>query len=160
MIARFTQWPAWLWMLLAASITMGLLLTQPPLAFAEDDQEEQRYEDDEDQESEDWEWDEEEEMEWFFVEVEMYQKLLEIVSQSHRIAADPSVAAVAGVLKVEEHADEPSDTAAFLEGLLPQVHDATVIRAIRFQLVDTYAEMDQPEKSLEQLRLLITAHDR
>ncbi|MEM7624007.1 MAG: hypothetical protein AAF333_00100 [Planctomycetota bacterium] len=144
--------PLWLWMVLLGAVTVGSFSVTSTTVWA-DDHEHREHDDDHD---DDEDWDElEEEMEWFLMEVEMYSELLDVVAQVHEIAADPDVSGVAAVLAVEEHTDGPAAAAGFLEGLLPEARSDTVRRAIRLQLVDFYTESDQPEKSQEQLRLLI-----
>ncbi|MEM1107361.1 MAG: hypothetical protein AAGH99_01580 [Planctomycetota bacterium] len=144
---------AWVsrWALLLALLLGGGLLASSvaPSAWAdEDDEEEVEYED------EDWE-EEVEEMEWFMVELELYNELLELVLTYREIASDPGTAGVAAVMAVEEHVEDASESAALFEEMLPQVKNPTVERAIRLKLVEVYGEMDQPEKSIEQLKWLI-----
>ncbi|MEM9916327.1 MAG: hypothetical protein AAF911_15335 [Planctomycetota bacterium] len=145
------------WALLLALLLAGGILTASvaPTVWA-DDEREQRDEDfdDEDDEDEYWE-EEEEELEWFMIEVGLYSELLELVLTYEEIANDPGKAGVAAVMAVEEHVQEASEAAALFEEMLPQVTNPTVERAIRLKLVDVYGEMDQPEKSIEQLKLLI-----
>lgn len=147
----------WLWMILFGVVSVGSFTVPAAPAWADDHDEREVEEDeheDHDGDEDDWE-DIEEEMSWFLMEVEMYQQLLEVVLSVHEIADKSSVAGVAAVLAVEEHFEGPAESAAFLEGLLPKVADPTVARAIRLQLVDFYAESDQPEKSRAQLEMLI-----
>ena len=151
MNSRPLKVPLWLWMILLGVVTVGSFSVTSVPVWA-DDHEHEEYDDDDD---DDWE-EIEEEMEWFLMEVEMYSELLDVVTQVHEIAEDPDVAGVAAVLAVEEHTEGPTEAAAFLEGLLPEARSDTVRRAIRLQLVDFYTESDQPEKSREQLRQLIT----
>ncbi|MEO0515342.1 MAG: hypothetical protein AAF086_08630 [Planctomycetota bacterium] len=143
-----SRWAALLTLLLACGVITSSIA---PAAWADDHEEREEYDEDED---EDWE-DEDEELEWFMVEVELYAQLLDLVLTFEDIASDAGTAGVAAVMAVEEHVDEPADAAALYEEMLPQVTNATVERAIRLKLVDVYAEMDQPEKSVEQLKQLI-----
>ena len=141
------------WALLLALLLAGGILTASvaPTVWADDDREQR---DDDDDEDEYWE-EEEEELEWFMIEVELYSELLELVLTYEEIASDAGTAGVAAVMAVEEHVQEASEAATLFEEMLPQVTNPTVERAIRLKLVDVYGEMDQPEKSIEQLKLLI-----
>ncbi|MBB6431112.1 hypothetical protein [Algisphaera agarilytica] len=154
-----SRWAA----LLALLIACGVFTTAvAPTAWAaeDDDLEEVEGDDMEGDEDEEWgeeDWEEEiEEFEWYVVELEMYGQLLQLVLTYDEIASDPGTAGVAAVMAVEEHVEEASEAAALFEEVLPQVTNPRVERAIRLKLVDVYGDMDQPEKSLEQLKLLIT----
>lgn len=146
--------------LLLASVLMCSVTT--PTAWADDHDEDRRErqrdrdhdEDREDEDEDEWE-DEEEDFDWFMVEVELYAQLLDLVLTFEDIASDASTAAVAAIMSVEEHTEDPADAAALFEEVLPQVDNPTVIRAIRLKLVDVYAELDQPEKSIDQIKRLI-----
>ena len=115
----------------------------------EDDDDEEDYDDDED-------WDEEEEhLEWFLAEIEVYESLMELVFTMTEVASKEETAAVAAIMAVEEHAEGPEEIAEFFTGVLPEVTNPVVERAIRLQLIDTYAELEDREKVIEQLRALI-----
>lgn len=158
-----SRWAALLTLLIAC----GLVTTSvAPHAWAAEDDEREEFEDDDmdrdEDEDEDEEWDQEdweeemEEFEWYVVELEMYGQLLELVLTYDEIASDPGTAGVAAVMAVEEHVEEASEAAALFEEVLPDVTNPKVERAIRLKLVDVYGDMDQPQKSLEQLKLLMT----
>lgn len=154
-----SRWAALLTLLIACGV---VTTSVAPTAWAAEDDDREAFEDDDmdDDEDEDWDeedWEEEiEEFEWYLTELEMYGQLLELVLTYDEIASDPGTAGVAAVMAVEEHVEEASEAAALFEEVLPSVTNPKVKRAIRLKLVDVYGDMDQPKKSLEQLKLLIT----
>ncbi|MEO1236035.1 MAG: hypothetical protein AAFX76_04530 [Planctomycetota bacterium] len=145
--------PAWLCLMLAALLGVGVALI-PAAPVSADDHRDHEHEDEDDEEDFDFE-EEMEEMEFFLVEVEQYILLLEIVEKYHDIVADPAAAGVAAVLKVEEFTEDAEEAVALLEDVLQNAGDPAVVRAIRLTLVDRYGDLDQPAKAREQLRLLI-----
>ncbi|MEM6333142.1 MAG: hypothetical protein AAF823_07360 [Planctomycetota bacterium] len=122
-----------------------------------DDHDEEDYEfmDDEDFDEEDFE----REMlgfEMFFAEVEVYTRLMDIVTQMHEIAADPEMAGVAAVFSVDELFDEPEDQVEFLEEMLQKTSSGTVKRAIRLQLIDAYEGVEDQRGAMRVIEALIT----
>lgn len=141
-----SRWAALLTLLLACGLVTSSIA---PAAWADDHEEREEHDEDED-------WEEEgEELEWFMVEVELYGQLLDLVLTFEDIVAEESTAAIAAVMAVEEHIEDPAERAAFFEEMLNESKHSTVKRAIRLKLVDVYAELQQPEKVLEQLKALI-----
>ncbi len=117
-------------------------------AYARDhhdrDEDEERYEDEE-----------HEEFQEMMMHIEMMNNALNLVDRISQITADESRTAVAAVMSLEEHYEEPEALVKSLEDLLGKVGDARVKRAIRFTLADKYNEIDRPEAAREQKIALI-----
>lgn len=148
-----------------------------------DDHEENEFEDEEDFNDEDEdgqgdeeEWEDEDEEDWedeeewgmeeamFEVEIlnqhlEMVNKLLEIVNGSREITSDPTATALLAIVTAQDMFEEPEQYVYFLEQELPKVKDVAVRRAIHLQLIESYAELEMPDKVKEHLSLLIRGKD-
>lgn len=135
----------------------GLALAPAPPAFAEPDHEEEEFLDEEDEHDEHEEMEHEfAEYELFFAELDAITRVMDIIDQVTATASDPDAAAVSAVLSVEELAESDAEQAEMLSGMLDDARSGTVERAIRMRLIDVYRHSDQPEKALEQVRLLVT----
>ncbi len=81
-----------------------------------------------------------------------------LLEQTASIAKDPETSAV---WAVDQAADmlkgQPAQTAVdYFQGMLYQVKNHSVQRAIRFQLVSLYRSMDRQDKATEQLNELMS----
>jgi hypothetical protein len=81
----------------------------------------------------------------------------DVVEGYGRIAKDPQTSGVAAVICANEltKTQPPETSIAYFNGLLSKVSDASVKRAIRFQLVDLYRKAGQRDKAMEQLEILM-----
>lgn len=125
-----------------------------------DDEDEGDFEDEEEWEEEEWGMEEA----MFEVEImkghlDMYHSLLEIVNGMNEVTSDPTATALMALHTAKDLAHEEEDHAEFLEEGLDKIKDAAVRRAIRLQLAELYAEMDQPERAREHLARLISGRD-
>lgn len=132
--------------ILAAALGLAVFTTvAPTYARDHDDDDEEHFERGE----------EREEFEEMMMHIEMFNQALKLVDRITEITGDKSRTGVAAVMGLEEHHEEPAEVVAALEGLLPQVSDPQVQRAIRFKLAEFYGETDQQDKARRQLELLI-----
>lgn len=118
-----------------------------------------RDRDDDDDDDEDEDEDEEYEEEWeeyeeFIQHIELYSMMLDMIDDMSKIAESPTSSAVAAIMAAEDYADS-RDLADLFETSLEATPDATTKRMLRLKLAELYGEMDEPEKALEQLRVLI-----
>ena len=91
-------------------------------------------------------------------QVEMLRSYLDVVDHFAKVYADPTTAGVAAVVEAADvlkprGADATID---YFNKILPEVKDATVIRAIHAQLADLYKHTGQQDKALDELHSLIT----
>lgn len=91
-------------------------------------------------------------------QTEMMRSWLETVERYSNLAHDPSATAVAAVVTAGDLLRQRGPEAAieYFNGLLPEVRNDAVRRAIRLQLVELYKASGQADKALDQLRTLIT----
>lgn len=84
---------------------------------------------------------------------------LEVVDRYSQIAMDPGASGVAAVVAASEiyRARSPEEAISFFNGMLPQVKNEAVQRAIRIQLSELYRVRGQNDKALEQLKILMTS---
>ena len=89
---------------------------------------------------------------------EIMRGYLEIVDRYSKISSDPTTAGIAAVVSAAEVLKPRGSDAAieYFNKLLPEVKNESVARAIRAQLAELYKAAGQQDKSLEQLRTLIT----
>ena len=123
---------------LALAITAGI---QPVFAQSDEHEEQREHFDNEREE--------------VFEHLEMFQRLLGLIQQYASIAESETTAGVAAVMSVEEHAGGRKRAIKALEGMLPNVTNDTIKRAIHLKLVDHYGEMDDQDKAMEHLKQLI-----
>jgi DNA invertase Pin-like site-specific DNA recombinase len=102
---------------------------------------------------------EHEEFQQMMMHIKMMNNTLNLVDRISEITGDESRSAVAAVMSLEEHFEEPEALVKSLEDLLTKVSDPRVKRAIRFTLADKYNEIDRPEAAREQKIALILGKD-
>jgi hypothetical protein len=92
-------------------------------------------------------------------ELAIMQGYLSLVDQFQKLAKDPAAAGVAAVLAANDMLKGRGADAGieYFTKLLPDVKNEAVQRAIRIQLIDLYKKANQPDKALEQMRILMTA---
>ena len=88
-------------------------------------------------------------------QIEMFGKLLEIISQYGEIAGDASLSGVAAVMSIDDHTNG-ADAIDFLTGALTEANDHAVRRAIHSKLAELYSAAGQQEKALQHIRSLVT----
>ncbi|MEM9882799.1 MAG: hypothetical protein AAF800_07770 [Planctomycetota bacterium] len=159
--------PARLARLLVLLLGLALLAgtAAPTASLAQEHDEDHEHHDEEhehdEEDGDDEDWDEEDverefmEFEFYAIELELYVQVLEVVRTYGEIADDPSLTGVAAVLAIEEYAEEASDALEVYEQLLPQVTDATVRRAIQLKLLESYRDVDQPQRAMELAKSLV-----
>ena len=91
---------------------------------------------------------------------EMLRGYLDVVDRYSKISSDPTTAGIAAVVAAAEVLKPrgPEAIADYFTKLLPDVKNEAVARAIRSQLAEQYKNSGQQDKSLEQLRVLITGN--
>lgn len=89
----------------------------------------------------------------------LIRELLGVLDQFHKIAADPSATAIAGVMGVNDNLKDPKASIEFLLKVRPKVKDPAARRAITFQLADQYKKTGESEKALAELEKLIIGAD-
>jgi hypothetical protein len=91
-------------------------------------------------------------------QMRMFQGYMMMVEQSARMSRDESTSGVAAVIMAGDLMKKkgPEATISYYNGLLSDVKDPAVERAIRFQLVELYKRSNQPDKALGELTHLIT----
>ena len=91
-------------------------------------------------------------------QMRMFQGYMMMVEQSARLSRDASSSGVAAVIMAGDLLKKkgPEASINYYNGLLPDVKDPAIERAIRFQLVELYKRTDQQDKALSELTRLIT----
>ena len=89
---------------------------------------------------------------------EMLRGYLDVVDRYSKISSDPTTAGIAAVVAAAEVLKPrgPEASIEFFNKLLPEVKNEAVSRAIRSQLAEQYKASGQADKSLDQLKTLIT----
>lgn len=90
----------------------------------------------------------------------MLREYLDTVRQYSDISRDPSRSGAAAVLYSHQlFKGHPDEAEAYYEKVLAHVHDESVERAIRFEMVELYTHGPHPDraKAMEQLRILMTS---
>jgi hypothetical protein len=93
------------------------------------------------------------------VQIEQMRGWLDIVDRYARLSRDPVSSGVAAVIAADDLLrNKPAEQAIeFFSKMMTEVKNEAVQRAIRLQLVELYGKNNQPDKALEQLRLLMIA---
>ena len=93
-------------------------------------------------------------------DAEQLRGYLDLVDRYSVVAKDRSQSGVAAVLYAREVGKSlpPDEAVAYYTGMLPDVKDDAVRRAIRFELVELYLHGPKPDraKAMDQLRMVIT----
>ena len=115
----------------------------------------------EDEDWEDEEWGMEEAM--FEVEImnrhlDMYLSLVEIINGMSEMTNDGTATALMALHNAKDMTEE-EELVEFLESELQYVKDVAIRRAIRLQLAETYAHIDESEKAREHLSQLLRGKD-
>jgi hypothetical protein len=89
---------------------------------------------------------------------EMLRGYLDVVDRYAKVSSDPTTAGIAAVVAAAEVLKPrgPDATIEYFTKLLPDVKDASIVRAIRAQLAEQYRNAGQQDKALEQLKALMT----
>ena len=90
--------------------------------------------------------------------LEMYGQLVGLISDMNEIHESPTASAEMAIMGLDDHLGL-EERAEFLEDMLKDTEDATVRRAIRTKLIDTYKELGDSEEAMEHIEALITAED-
>ena len=91
----------------------------------------------------------------FQEELKTFRELIGLVRDLDSLSRSESGAAQLALMSVEDHFDDPRETALFLEELLIDTEDAGIRASIRIKLLDLYKKTGRPEKARAHLRLLI-----
>ena len=93
------------------------------------------------------------------LQIDQMRGWLDIVDRYARMSRDPVAAGVAAVIAADDlfRNKPPEQAIEYFGKLLSEVKNEAVQRAIRLQLVELYGKSNQPDKALEQLRLLMIA---
>ena len=91
--------------------------------------------------------------------VELFKDYISLIDEFADVAKDQSSSGVAAVVYAEDvlKAKKPQDAIDWFNQILPEVKDPVVKRAVRLRLAELYRTTNQPDKALEQLRVLMTA---
>ena len=84
------------------------------------------------------------------------ERYLDLMQKFTRLAEDPAAAGIAGVFASKDlfgGDGDPAKAIEFFNGVLPEVKNEAVQRAVRIQLIDLYKKSGQRDKALEQLRI-------
>jgi len=90
--------------------------------------------------------------------VELFKDYISLIDEFADVAKDQSSSGVAAVVYAEDvlKAKKPQDAIDWFNQILPEVKDPVVQRAVRLRLAELYRTTNQPDKALEQLRVLMT----
>ena len=93
------------------------------------------------------------------MQIEQMRGWLDIVDRYARLSRDPVSAGVAAVIAADDllRNKPPEQAIEYFSKLMTEVKNEAVQRAIRLQLVELYGKNNQPDKALEQLRILMLA---
>lgn len=91
--------------------------------------------------------------------VSLFRDYLDLIDEFASVSKDQSSSGVAAVVYAEDvlKAKRPQDAIDWFNQVLPEIKDPVVQRAVRLRLAELYRTTNQPDKALEQLRVLITA---
>jgi hypothetical protein len=91
-------------------------------------------------------------------QMRMFQGYMMMIEQSARMSRDASASGVAAAVMAGDllRKKGPEAAISYYTGLLPDIKDPTIERAVRFQLVELYKRTNQEEKALGELTRLIT----
>lgn len=91
--------------------------------------------------------------------VSLFRDYLDLIDEFASVSKDQSSSGVAAVVYAEDvlKAKKPQDAIDWFNQVLPEIKDPVVQRAVRLRLAELYRTTNQPDKALEQLRVLITA---
>ncbi len=91
--------------------------------------------------------------------VSLFRDYLDLIDEFAAVSKDQSSSGVAAVVYAEDvlKAKKPQDAIDWFNQILPEIKDPVVQRAVRLRLAELYRTTNQPDKALEQLRVLITA---
>jgi len=91
--------------------------------------------------------------------VSLFRDYLDLIDEFANVSKDQSSSGVAAVVYAEDvlKAKRPQDAIDWFNQVLPEIKDPVVQRAVRLRLAELYRTTNQPDKALEQLRVLITA---